>query len=259
MSSNETQPGQEAIFGLIARLADNKYFLGRRYAEWCSSAPTLESSVAAAAMAQDELGHARALYPVLRTLAPDAGPEVDPETRAHFHNLAFLDGAFDGWQDFVAANFLVDTALTVIFEAGQGSSFEPLAGRSRKVLQEERTHALHGEAWVRRLARAGDEVRAALEASLRRAWAETLCWFGPRGKGDPLAEAGVLDAAPDELRERFLAKVAPTIAAAKLALPVKKKGQGWALTAPLPWDRWDPDTYRLDTDAELAEKLTPTM
>ncbi len=65
----ETPGGREAVFGLIARLADNKYLLGRRYAEWCSSAPTLESSVAAAAMAQDELGHARALYPVLRSLA----------------------------------------------------------------------------------------------------------------------------------------------------------------------------------------------
>ena len=59
-----------ALFGLIERLADNKFYLGRRYAEWCSGAPTLESGVAAAAMAQDELGHARAIYPLLRDLAP---------------------------------------------------------------------------------------------------------------------------------------------------------------------------------------------
>ena len=44
---------------LVASLADNKSALGRRYAEWAVSAPTLESAVAAAAMAQDELGHAR--------------------------------------------------------------------------------------------------------------------------------------------------------------------------------------------------------
>src|SRR5579885_2856381 len=120
---------QQALFDLLAALADNKYFLGRRYAEWCSSAPTLESSVAAAAMAQDELGHARALYPVLRALQPDAGPELEPETRIQFVNMAALDADFGGWQDFVAANFLIDTAITQIFEAGVGSSFEPLAGR----------------------------------------------------------------------------------------------------------------------------------
>jgi len=53
MPKNAASSGNEVLYGLISRLADNKYFLGRRYAEWCSSAPTLESSVAAAAMAQD--------------------------------------------------------------------------------------------------------------------------------------------------------------------------------------------------------------
>jgi phenylacetate-CoA oxygenase PaaI subunit len=256
----DTPTGHEAIFGLIARLADNKYLLGRRYAEWCSSAPTLESSVAAAAMAQDELGHARALYPVLRTLAPDAGPEVEPETRQHFHNLAFLDESFGGWPDFVAANFLIDTALSLIFEAGERSSFEPLAGRSRKVLQEERTHFMHGEAWVRRLAAASDGTREALEEALRRAWAETLCWFGPAGGGDALSELGVLDAPPDALRERFLARVGPTIVGAKLQLPVRalKKGQSWKLTEPLPWDQWDAETYRFPSPAELSHKTAPS-
>jgi phenylacetate-CoA oxygenase PaaI subunit len=245
MSGDKAQGEQMALYGLIARLADNKYFLGRRYAEWCSSAPTLESSVAAAAMAQDELGHARALYPLLKTLAPDLGAELEPETRTQFHRLRFLDSDFDGWIDFVTANFLIDTALSVIFEAAQSSSYEPLAGRSRKVLQEERTHTLHGQAWARRLARA-EETRVAFAVSLRRAWDETLCWFGPEGKGDALFEAHVLDTTPDTLRERFLAKVAPDIVASGLDLPVRAVKKGWKLTERLPWDRWDAVYYRLD-------------
>ena len=103
LPKNAASGGNEALYGLISRLADNKYFLGRRYAEWCSSAPTLESSVAAAAMAQDELGHARALYPLLTTLAPDLGAELEPETRTNFHRLRFLDSDFDGWIDFATA------------------------------------------------------------------------------------------------------------------------------------------------------------
>lgn len=251
MSNTQTSSGNKAIFGLIARLADNKYFLGRRYAEWCSSAPTLESSVAAAAMAQDELGHARALYPVLKTLAPGGGAELDPETRTQFENLSALDQPFGGWADFVAANFLIDTALTVIFEAAQASSFEPLSGRSRKALQEERTHQMHGDAWVRRMAQASDSSRQALEGALRRTWNETLCWFGPAGADEALAASAVLDATPDGLRERFLAKVAPTLDAMKLNLPVKgaRKAGGWKLTEPLPWSAWNPQTYRLTTPA----------
>lgn len=233
-----------AIFGLIERLADNKYFLGRRYAEWCSSTPTLESSVAAAAMAQDELGHARALYPLLKTLAPAGGAEIEPETRPTDMALPFLRESFDGWPDFVAANFLIDPAITLIFAAGQHSSYEPLAGRARKVLQEEQLHTTHGMGWVRRLAREGGAVRAALEDALRRVWDQTLCWLGPEeGQPDPLSAHGVLDASPALLRERFLQEVGPVIVAEGLSLPIERIADGYALTAPLPWDRWNAETY----------------
>lgn len=259
-----------ALFALIARLADNKYLLGRRYAEWCSSAPTLEASVAAAAMAQDELGHARALYPLLRTLAPEAGvalgAEIDPDTRTQFTAMRALEQPFADWPDFVAANLLIDSALTQIFVAAQASRYEPLAARSRKVLQEERTHALYAEGWARRLAHEGGAIHAATEAALRRVWDETLCWFGPTAQADEvnaLASAGVLDAAPDALRARFLAAVGPTLTGAGLALPLRRVSRpnnhdaqaddvGWELTEPLPWDRWDATTYRLRAAPEGA-------
>src|SRR5204862_4630932 len=57
---------RQPMYALLSSLADNKYVLGRRYAEWCTGARMLESAVAAAAMAQDELGHARSFYPLLR-------------------------------------------------------------------------------------------------------------------------------------------------------------------------------------------------
>lgn len=251
----------EAIYDLMARLADNKFVLGRRYAEWCSSAPTLESSVAAAAMAQDELGHARAIYPLLKTLNPDAGSETDPETRTAFTTLSCLREPFGGWEDFVAANVLIDNALTIVFEAGTDSSFEPLAGRSRKVLQEERMHAQHGDGWVRRMAREGGAARKSQHEALRRMWDEALCWFGPAGADDPLTAAGVLDATPDELRARFLALVGPTLSAVKLDMPIGRAGDRWELTEPLPWDRWNPDTYQLtpakSSGSKRRRKETP--
>src|SRR5579864_5899965 len=87
---------------LIAGLADNKLFLGRRYAEWCTAAPSLESAVAAAAMAQDEIGHARSLYPLLKDVSGTSS-EVEPETRTQFTSAGFLDRPFESWSDFVAA------------------------------------------------------------------------------------------------------------------------------------------------------------
>src|SRR5258705_540278 len=137
------------------------------------------AGVGAAAMAQDELGHARAFYPLLRTLDPTAGPEAEPETRTQFARLSCLDTSFAAWEDFVAANFLVDGALTTIFEAATASSYEPLAGRSPKALQAEETHALHGEAWVRRPAGAGGAGGPALVAALRRGGWGALLLFRP--------------------------------------------------------------------------------
>ncbi len=255
MTSKTFSPAaKDALFSLIARMADNKYFLGRNYAEWCSGAPNLESAVAAAAMAQDELGHARALYPLLKTLAPLAGPEIEPETRTEFLRLSLLDQPFDSWVSLVAANFLTDNALTVIFEAAQTSTYEPLAGRSRKALQEEQLHAIHGDAWVRQLARDGATLREACEAALRANWDETLLWFGPTGAPDPLSDEGILDADPDSLRARFLARVGPRITAERLDLPVSAVGTEFELTAPLPWERWDGASYRLRPAAATAKK-----
>src|SRR5215472_16999925 len=231
---------------LIARLADNKYYLGRYFAEWCSGAPTLESAVASAAMAQDELGHARALYPLLRTLQPEVGPENEPETRTVFSILSCLDAPFRAWEDFVAANFLIDGALSTVFAAAVHSSYNPLAGRSHKVLQEERTHIMHGRAWVHQLARQAGPMRTACLRALERVWPETLCWFGPDGEVDTLSAMGILDANPAGLRMRFLASIAPTIEADQLALPIRKAAQGWELAEPLPWESWDHTRYRLN-------------
>ena len=255
-SANDTISPTPSIARLIARIADTKYFLGKQYAEWCAGAPTLESAVAAAAMAQDELGHARALYPLLRTLNPDAGAENDPETRTKFVNLAVLDQPFADWADFVAANYLVDGAMTLLFESATDSSYEPLAGRSRKALQEETTHALHAEAWVRRMTTSeGGNVRAALETALQRIWWDVLCWFGPTGDVDELAASHVLTATPDQLRERLLARIGPLISTLGLRLPIAMTSNGvFVLTEALPWQRWDAATYRLRPPARSSAK-----
>src|SRR5436309_11784258 len=176
-----TRTDHAALFAILSTLADNKLAIGRRYAYWSNGAPALEAAVAAAAMTQDELGHARTLYPLLDDFVQaEADPsQVEPMTRTLNYALTYLDNDFQGWSDFVATNFLMDTALTTFFEAAQNASYEPLRQRARKIVHEERIHQVHAEGWVRRLANAGGAVRAALSDALTRLWSETLCWFGP--------------------------------------------------------------------------------
>src|SRR5579872_3527449 len=190
-----------ALFGLIQRLADNKYFLGQRYAEWCTAAPTLESAVAAAAMAQDEIGHARSFYPLLKEIAGDhaPNPQLEAETRTDFANAPFLDIPFEGWTDFIAANLLFDTALTVLLESATDSSFNPLAQRARRILEEEPLHWLHAEGWTRRLASKGPRVRSALQSSFSRVTPDTLAWFDVATP--ELVDGRVVASPPQALRE----------------------------------------------------------
>lgn len=191
---------------LIASLADNKYFLGRRYAEWCTSAPALEAAVAAAAMAQDEIGHARSLYPLLRDVA-GTGAETEPETRTAFTHVPFLHASFANWTDFVAANFLFDTALSILLESAEGSTLAGLAQRARRILQEERMHRLHGEGWVRRLAGAGPGVREALVASFGRVDPDASAWLDIARPS--LVADGILSEGAEALRARYRTRIEP--------------------------------------------------
>ncbi len=248
-----------ALFAVLASLADNKQLLGRRYAHWSNGAPSLEAAVAAAAMTQDELGHTRTLYPLLEQFAQgQANPaQLDPMTRDACCALTALDHEFVGWADFIAANFLLDSALTTFFVAAQDSSYEPLRARARKVVQEERIHFMHAEGWVARLANAGGAVRANLVTALGRWWDETLCWFGP--DDDPalcrLYSDGVIDATPDILRSRYLAVIMPTLLRVGLDEPVTRDDAtgAWRPSQPLPWERWDAEQRRLRAPAQSIQ------
>ncbi|MBX5448615.1 Phenylacetic acid catabolic protein, partial [Thermogemmatispora sp.] len=240
-----------ALFAVLASLADNKQAMGRRYAYWANGAPALEAAVAAAAMTQDEIGHARTLYPLLEDFAQAATDprQVAPETRTLRYHVAFLDREFASWSDFVATNFLLDGALTTFFEAAQQSLYEPLRQRARKIVQEEQIHRAHAEGWIRRLAKAGGAVRQALITSLRALWEETLCWFGP--DDDPvmlqLYQEGFIDAPPAELRSRYLQRVMPLLEGLAIEMPARfdPACKCWVPAQGLPWERWEAESRRL--------------
>ena len=225
-------PEREALGHLILSLADNKAALGRRYGEWAVSAPTLESAVAAAAMAQDELGHARATYPLLKQL----GLEVreDEERLEVGACMRLLATEFPGWDCFVAANLAVDGMLTAFVRACEESAFVGLAQRARKVLQEERSHQVHARAWARRLAR-DERRRDTFAAALGESWWQAARWAGPAGDVGfaTLVATGYLAGGPDELRGSLRKTIGEVLEDTDLP--------GLALPEPHDWAGWTPE------------------
>ena len=225
-----------AMAGLVASLADNKAALGRRYAEWAVSAPTLESAVAAAAMAQDELGHARSTYPVLKALGAEVSDE-ETGVEGGPRRLALLDDQLPDWTAFIAANLLVDGVLTTFVAACADSSVTQMAQRARKILQEEGSHRVHAEAWARRLCRSGAAQRDALVARLRETWEHAGRWTGPADDAGVRAalDAGMLAHDPAHQRGRMRRWLADLLG---------PEGVEIELDEPTDWSAWDPALRR---------------
>ena len=200
MSAVRVDPATSTMISLIGSLADNKSALGRRYGEWAVSAPTIESAVAAAAMAQDELGHARSTYPVLAKLGvqrTDEGVDAGDPLPCLAHELP-------DWASVIAANAVVDGVLTTFVATARDSAIEPLAQRARKILQEEGSHRVHAEAWLRRICRAGGADAELLRRRVAEMWVQAARWPGPGdhpGYAAAVAQGMVSDG-PDALRER---------------------------------------------------------
>jgi phenylacetate-CoA oxygenase PaaI subunit len=247
---NDLTPKTQAVLlNLLLQLADNKYVLGRRYAEWVNSAPLLEAAVAAAAMTQDELGHARSIYPLLRSF-PDAPPVLKKEAdRENMSNIAFLDSPFTHWTDFVAACFLFDQALSVVFEAARDSIYEPLQQRAEKILQEETFHRMFAITWLRSLSKPGTVARQTLGQALHRIWPEVICWLGqPDEKYQQVAiDQGLISDDIDTMQQKFLRRVGPVLQELGYDFPISytESSNRWEVTAALPWERWDARTRRL--------------
>jgi len=217
-----------ALRRLVLGLADSKRILGIRYSDWLLGAPSVETAIAASAMAQDEWGHARLLYAMLKDF--DLDPMAYEHERApeQYASVDPLDHSFEDWAEVVAGIVLVDGALTIALDAFSRGLYEPARSRVPKMISEEAFHADMGRAWFRRLARGREEARGRLEESSRRILGRTLAWLGPDDEAHrTLAELGMTDPAPS-LRSAFLESVGTLLADVGIeASEVEPETEGW--------------------------------
>jgi ring-1,2-phenylacetyl-CoA epoxidase subunit PaaC len=138
----------------LLELADDELIVGWRDSEWTGIAPLLEEDVAFSSIAQNEIGHARALYELLGddadTLAFDRAPE---EYRcAPLVQLHLLD-----WAHTIARRWLYEVADEIRIAALKSEL--PLAA---KIDREEVYHRMHAAMWHDRL-REAPQFREAVE------------------------------------------------------------------------------------------------
>ena len=136
----------------LIEYADDELILGWRDSEWTGIAPSLEEDVAFSSIAQNEIGHARALYELaardLGTTADELAFDRDPsEYRcAPLVELRKLD-----WAHTIARHWLYETADELRLAALKESDDPEVAGLAAKMDREEVYHRLHAQMWADRL------------------------------------------------------------------------------------------------------------
>jgi ring-1,2-phenylacetyl-CoA epoxidase subunit PaaC len=174
---------------LLLSIADDELILGWRNSEWTGIAPFLEEDVAFSSIAQNEIGHARALYELaaaeLGTTADELAFDRKPED---YRSAPLVELRRLEWARTIGRHWLYETADEIRLAALKDSDDPDIAGLAAKMDREEAYHRMHADMWIDRLL-STEEGRARLEEAVDELWPYAL---------------GVLDG---ELRVEFRARV----------------------------------------------------
>ncbi|MGI8998318.1 MAG: 1,2-phenylacetyl-CoA epoxidase subunit PaaC [Candidatus Limnocylindria bacterium] len=201
-----------ALAELLLSVADDEFIIGSWDSEWTGIAPMLEEDVATSSIAQDEIGHARALYELLATITDDDADRIafgrPPEAYRH---AALLNHRRGDWAFSVGRRWLYETADAVRLRALAASNWEPLAQLTGKMRREETYHRMHADAWLRRLADGEREVHGRLADALVRLWPDAQQIFTPLSGETPLLRAGILPQPMLALHAEWVASARPVL------------------------------------------------
>jgi ring-1,2-phenylacetyl-CoA epoxidase subunit PaaC len=138
---------------LLLPIADDELVLGWRNSEWTGIAPFLEEDVAFSSIAQNEIGHARALYQLVAEELGTSADELAFDRRPDEYRCAPLVELrlVPDWARTVARHYLYETADAVRIEALKADPDEKVAGLAAKIDREEAYHRMHAEMWAGRL------------------------------------------------------------------------------------------------------------
>ena len=159
---------------LVLTLADDELILGWRNSEWTGIAPFLEEDVAFSSIAQNEIGHARALYELAsRELGTDADALAFDRPPEEYRSAPLVELRRLEWARTIARHWLYETADAIRLAALKASDDEELAGIAAKIDREEVYHRIHAEMWIDRL-RGSEDGRTRLDEALDELWPYAL-------------------------------------------------------------------------------------
>jgi ring-1,2-phenylacetyl-CoA epoxidase subunit PaaC len=137
----------------LLEIADDELVLGWRNSEWTGIAPFLEEDVAFSSIAQNEIGHARALYELAgRELGASADELAFDRRPEEYRCSAFVElRLVPDWARTIARHYLYEQADERRTKALMDSDDPDVAGLAAKIDREETYHRMHAQMWYDRL------------------------------------------------------------------------------------------------------------
>jgi ring-1,2-phenylacetyl-CoA epoxidase subunit PaaC len=138
---------EQALLGL----ADDELVLGWRDSEWTGIAPMLEEDVAFSSIAQNEIGHARAVYELLAGADGDADALAFDRKPEEYRCAPLVELHLLEWAHTIARRWLYEVADEIRITALKDDTDSAAAGLAAKIDREEAYHRMHAEMWHERL------------------------------------------------------------------------------------------------------------
>ena len=159
----------------LLELADDELILGWRNSEWTGIAPFLEEDVAFSSIAQNEIGHARALYELAaRDLGTTADELAFDRPAEEYRCAPFVElRLVPDWARTIARHYLYENADAIRVEALSRSEDAEVAGLAAKIDREETYHRMHAQMWADRM-RENDASRPRFDEAVEDLWPYAL-------------------------------------------------------------------------------------
>jgi len=213
-----------SLISMVTALADDELVLGHRHSEWTGFTPYIEEDVAFSSIAQDEIGHAAALYALIGQMTGDEPDKLGlGREKSEYRHAVICERPNQDWAYTLARHWLYDTADSLRLETLEATAHKELAGLITKMRREERYHLLHADAWMKRVAGGPVEGRTRLIDALHDAFSEAMGLFEPIELEEDAVKEGWLPVPSGELRIRFAHKAGEALDSLGLPTEIRSR------------------------------------
>jgi ring-1,2-phenylacetyl-CoA epoxidase subunit PaaC len=159
---------RQPLVELLLSVADDKFILGHRNADWTGLAPILEEDIAFSSLSQDEISHATAIYQIVAGLLETTPDKLAYARRPEDYRCAALVELSDDfdWAAALCRNFFCDHHDFLRLGRLAHSSYVPLAQLAARLVAEEEIHVHHDDALLKRLGRGNQESHERMQKAL---------------------------------------------------------------------------------------------